>query len=172
MTLYLKTGDGYVAWTGEPIDDVRHPLSIETAWSAADLAAVGLHAPSAAEPVPEGKVVIGTIVEDIAGVPTYVHEMRDRTLAEATEEARRLMAAHVDAVAAERGYDSGTACASYATSIVAKWQAEAAVFVAWRDAVWTQVFSLLAAVENGTASVPTGEALIASLPAIEWPAIN
>jgi hypothetical protein len=170
MTLYLKTIGGYVAWAGEPIDDVRHPLGIETAWTAEELATIGLYVPAAADPVPEGKVSMGMTVEDVAGVPTYVHQLRDRTLAEATEEARRLVAAHVDAVAAARGYDNGAACASYATSTVAKWAAEATVFVAWRDAVWTSVFALLASVEAGTATVPTAEALIAGLPVVEWPA--
>lgn len=169
MTLYLKTEGAYAPWTGEPIDGVRHPLSIEDAWTADELAAIGLYIPAAADPVPLGKVSTGVTVEDVAGVPTYVHQLRDRTLAEANDEARRLVAAHVDAVAAARGYDSGAACASYATSTVAKWQSEARVFVAWRDAVWSQVFAILAAVEAGNATVQTAEALIADLPVIDWP---
>ncbi len=170
MTLYLKTTDGYAVWSGEPIDGVRHPLSIETTWSAEDLAAIGLYVPLPPAAVPEGKVSTGMTVEDVGGVPAYVHQVRDRTLAETTEAARRLVAAHIDAVAGEKGYDSGATCAGYATSSVTKWAAEAAAFIAWRDGVWVAVFNLLAEVETGTASVPTAAELIASLPEINWPA--
>lgn len=171
MILYLKTDDGYSPWAGEPIDDVRHPLSIETTWSAEDLSAIGLYVPLPAAPVPDGKVSTGLLVEDVDGVPAFVHQLRDRTLAEATVAARRLVAAHIDSVAASRGYDSGATCAGYATSSVTKWAGEAAAFIAWRDAVWTSVFDLLAEVEAGTAVVPTAAQLIAGLPAIDWPEV-
>lgn len=170
MTLYFKTSDGYVEWAGEPIDDIRHPLSIETAWTAKELAGVGLYVPSPADPVPEGKVSTGIVVQDVKGRPAFVHQLRDRTLAEAEEEARRIVAAHVNSVAAEKGYDSGATCAGYATSSVEKWSSEAAAFIAWRDSVWVAVFSLLAAVEAGTATIPTAEEMISSLPVITWPA--
>lgn len=76
--------------------------------------------------------------------------------------------AHVQATARARGYDSAEACASYVASTVPAWVAEATAFVAWRDAVWTQALERLAAVEAGESSIPTAEALIASLPAIDW----
>jgi len=72
--------------------------------------------------------------------------------------------AHVEAAAQSRGYKSAANCAGYATSTVPTWAAEAAAFVAWRDAVWLSVFAA-----QSLAKVSTIDALIASLPAMEWP---
>ena len=83
---------------------------------------------------------------------------------------RRAVQAHVDATAQSRDYDSGNSLASYAASTVEAWRAEAEVFVAWRDAVWSDVIDRLAQVEAGEADPPeTAEALIALLPDIDWP---
>ncbi|CAI9417343.1 hypothetical protein ANOBCDAF_03953 [Pleomorphomonas sp. T1.2MG-36] len=82
MTLYLKVGAGYVAWNGEPIAGVRHPLSIEDAWPAEELAAIGLFVPRVAVEVPEDKIAVELSVEDVAGRPAYVWQTRDPTLAE------------------------------------------------------------------------------------------
>lgn len=90
MTLYLKTADGYVAWLGEPIDGVRHPLSIETTWSEQELEAVGLFVPTPADPVPDGKVSTGLTVEDVGGRPAYVHQLQDRALEPLTARQLRL----------------------------------------------------------------------------------
>jgi len=73
---------------------------------------------------------------------------------------------HVDAVAQQRGYKDGERCASYASSTKAAWAAEAAAFVAWRDAVWTAALAMLAAVQAG-GDIP--ESPIAGLPEMEWP---
>ena len=83
---------------------------------------------------------------------------------------RSAVQAHVDATAQSRDYDSGNSLASYTSSTVEAWRAEAEVFVAWRDAVWTFVIDRLAQVEAGEVSPPeTAEALIALLPDIDWP---
>ena len=74
---------------------------------------------------------------------------------------------HIDAVAQQRQYRDGVRCASYVTSTNALWAAEAAAFVAWRDAVWTAALAMLAAVQAGGA-IP--ESPIAGLPEMEWPA--
>jgi hypothetical protein len=79
---------------------------------------------------------------------------------------RLAVQAHIDATAIAKLYDSGTSCASYIASTNATWAAEAEAFVAWRDAVWTQVYVLWA---DPPDPVPTPEALVASLPAIVWP---
>jgi hypothetical protein len=42
----------------------------------------------------------------------------------------------MDGVAKQNGYDSVVSCATYATSSVAQWAADAAAIIAWRDAVW------------------------------------
>ena len=83
---------------------------------------------------------------------------------------RRAVQAHVDATAGQRDYDSGNSLASYTSSTVEAWRAEAEAFVAWRDAVWTFVIDRLAQVEAGEAEPPeTAEALITLLPGIDWP---
>jgi hypothetical protein len=83
---------------------------------------------------------------------------------------RAAVQSHIDRTARERGYESGFACVSYMHSAIPAWLAEAGAFVAWRDAVWTQVFAMLADVQAGNAAPPeSAEALIASLPEIDWP---
>jgi hypothetical protein len=76
--------------------------------------------------------------------------------------------AHIESVARERDYSSAVSAASYVSSTNAAWAAEAAAFVAWRDAVWGVVYAALDAWQAGGAA-PTVEALIASLPPMEWP---
>lgn len=83
------------------------------------------------------------------------------------EDYRAAVQAHVDAVAASHLYDGGVSLASYLGSTNAVWAAEAAAFVAWRDAVWAAVYALWAdPPEEGESTI---EALIASLPEITWP---
>lgn len=170
MTLYLETSPGVFApWTGEAIADVRHPLSIETAWAAADLAAIGLHAPAPAAAIAEGAVAVGITVERVDGVVRYVTETRPETAAETEARFAAAVQAHIDATAKSKNYTDGNSCASYATSTNATWKAEAEAFVAWRDAVWTSVYATMDAVEAGTETAPTVSALVAGLPAIAWP---
>lgn len=89
------------------------------------------------------------------------------TAEQLVEQIRAAVQAHVDTIARERLYDNGNSLASYVASTNPKWAAEAQAFVAWRDAVWAQVYSLWAAPPDPW---PTPEAVIADLPAIIWPA--
>ena len=83
---------------------------------------------------------------------------------------RQAVQAHIDATAGQRGYDNGNSLASYTASTVEAWRAEAEAFVAWRDVVWTFVIAQLAAIQIGEADPPeTTQALIDTLPAVEWP---
>lgn len=75
---------------------------------------------------------------------------------------------HIDWTAQSRGYADGAVLASYITSTIPVWQAEAAAFVPWRDAVWVSAYTALAAMQGGAAP-PTIGALIAGLPPITWP---
>lgn len=75
--LYLETQNGFAAWRGEPIEDIRYPRSIEQRWSPEDLAAIGLYLPEPADPVPEGKIVTGQSVQRVDGVVKWVHELDD-----------------------------------------------------------------------------------------------
>jgi hypothetical protein len=77
--------------------------------------------------------------------------------------------AHVDETAKAKAYGGAVSLASYVTSTIPQWQAEALVFVAWRDAVWLQAYSIMAQVLSGQRAAPSIEALLAELPEIEWP---
>ena len=62
-------------------------------------------------------------------------------------------------------YDSSLSLATYVTSPRQDWSNQAKTFVAWRDSVWTQVFSDNTAIATGTKSVPTDVAsYLATLP--------
>ncbi len=76
--------------------------------------------------------------------------------------------AHIDATAKTKGYADGSALAGYYVSTIPQWYNEAVVFVAWRDLVWSNVFSELALVQNGTKPVPDVEEFILDLPPINW----
>lgn len=52
-----------------------------------------------------------------------------------------VVSAHVEAVAQSMGYSSAVSCVGYVNSTVVLWAAEAAAFIAWRDAVWLEVFA-------------------------------
>lgn len=86
-------------------------------------------------------------------------------------ESRQAVQAHIDATAASRGYNDAATLASYVSSTIAPWAAEASAFVAWRDAVWVAVFDALAVAQDGDTPAPkSAAALIATLPAISTPA--
>lgn len=78
--------------------------------------------------------------------------------------------AHVDGVAGSRDYSGAVSLASYIASTNAIWAAEAQAFVAWRDDVWQFALAELARVEAGEIQPTALPDLIASLPAITWPA--
>lgn len=82
---------------------------------------------------------------------------------------RRAIQAHVDATAQARSYGSGLTCSTYINSTNSAWAAEAVVFVAWRDAVWTYAYAELAKVEAGQREQPSIAEIVDELPAIGWP---
>lgn len=84
----------------------------------------------------------------------------------AVEDYRSAVQAHVDAVAVSRLYDSGVSLASYTASTNPTWAAEAQAFVAWRDAVWAQVYGMWG---NPPDPVPSPAEVVAGLPEITWP---
>jgi|GEM_PF-5980116 len=85
------------------------------------------------------------------------------------EDYERAIQALIDATARERQYDSGVSCASYVNSTVQQWAAEAAAFVAWRDAVWAHAFTELDKVQQGLRVQPTVEEFLLELPVMQWP---
>ncbi len=75
----------------------------------------------------------------------------------------------LDTAATELRYSNGATMATYVNSTNATWAAEAQAFVQWRDAVWLYAYAQLDAVMAGEREQPTIEALIAELPAPDWP---
>jgi hypothetical protein len=76
---------------------------------------------------------------------------------------------HLDAVAAQRQYDSRLTIVSYEGSTKPQWAAEAAAYIAWRDAALDYMFDQLAAVEAGEIPPPTIEEFIGGITPIVWP---
>lgn len=78
--------------------------------------------------------------------------------------------ARIDAIAKAREFNDGVTAATYLTSTIPRWKADAQVFVAWRDQVWAYSYGELDKVMNGERQQPTIADFINELPAIEWPA--
>jgi hypothetical protein len=79
--LYLENpANTFTAWIGQDIDDVRHPLDIETKWTAEELAAIGLYAPARDE-VPAGKLIAASTVQRVGGVVKFVDTYEDVVVA-------------------------------------------------------------------------------------------
>lgn len=83
MTLWREQPGRFPVWRGEAIgegdDAVSYPLNIDIL-PAEELEAIGLWrddmiAPAVA--IPEGKVAVGTGVERVSGVVTFVHDLAD-----------------------------------------------------------------------------------------------
>ncbi|MFK3663929.1 hypothetical protein ACI2JN_01545 [Ochrobactrum teleogrylli] len=77
--------------------------------------------------------------------------------------------AMIDAKASERQYDSGATLASYVSSTIPRWAAEAQAFLAWRDQVWAYALTELAKVRAGERGQPSVEDFLAGVPAFGWP---
>lgn len=70
----------YAPYSGELVNGVRLPGNVEKVWNADELIAAGLWPSSRitpADPVPDGKIVTGTSIEEVGGVPTFVHTLAD-----------------------------------------------------------------------------------------------
>lgn len=78
----------------------------------------------------------------------------------------------IDTKAQEKDYDSGATLASYVSSTIPQWAAEASAFVAWRDAVWLYTLTELDKVQNQQRTKPTIDAFLVELPTMVWPVEN
>jgi hypothetical protein len=85
-------------------------------------------------------------------------------------EYRAAIQAMLDTKAQERNYDGILSACTYATSTVPRFQAEGQACVAWRDAVWSTAYALMAQVEAGELAQPTLAGILALLPPMAWPA--
>ena len=75
----------------------------------------------------------------------------------------------IDRTAQAREYTDGVSLASYVSSTDPQWAAEAAAFVAWRDAVWRYAYGELAKIQTGQRAQPSVAHIVAELPAIALP---
>ena len=85
------------------------------------------------------------------------------------EDYERAIQALIDATAREKKYGDGKSCATYINSTNPQWAAEAAAFVAWRDAVWAYAFTELDKVQQELRAQPTVEEFLLELPVMQWP---
>lgn len=170
--LYLETlFDTFIRWNNEPINGIRYPRSISN-WSPEDLASIGLYVPKPADPVPEGKIVIGQSVQRIGGVVKWVNELADapeHDPEQTIEKFRVAIQSHVDQTAVSKRYDNGNSLATYVTSTVPQWASEATAFVSWRDSVWAYAYAEMDKVLGGLREQPTVQEFLDELPAIVWP---
>lgn len=77
----------------------------------------------------------------------------------------------LDDFAKTRNYDGILSGCTYATSAIPKFQTEGQYCVGARDATWAALYQILADVQAGTRTMPTGYADIEpDLPVLTWPA--
>lgn len=85
------------------------------------------------------------------------------------EDYQRAIQVAVDEAARSKQFNDGVTLASYTSSTVEPWAAQALAFVAWRDNVWQYSYSELSKVQAGEREQPTVEAFLLELPEITWP---
>lgn len=77
--------------------------------------------------------------------------------------------AKLDSVARSRNYDGILSLCSYVTSTDVTFAAEGQAGVAWRDQCWRYCYLILDDVKLGVQPVPNPVAVVAGLPAMQWP---
>jgi len=108
-----------------------------------------------------------SVTTDWQVIPLSAEEQLDR-VSQTIETLGQSVQAHLDFVARERRYDSISSACGYATSSFPRYQAEGQACMAWRDAVWPLVESILDDVQAGNRAIPTSQELIAELPEVQW----
>lgn len=105
------------------------------------------------------------IDENTAEVQAFLNPKKDVSLTDYGAAVQT----HVDAVAKAREFNDGVTAATYLTSTIPRWKADAEAFVAWRDIVWAYSYGELDKVRNGERPQPTIANFINELPAVSWP---
>ena len=80
----------------------------------------------------------------------------------------KLVQDFMDKTAQTRGYDNIASACSYANSTDTTFRAEGQACLAWRDSCWRRCYNIEDSVKAGLAAIPTDEALLSMLPALEW----
>ncbi|WP_310613726.1 hypothetical protein [Limnohabitans sp.] len=108
----------------------------------------------------------------VSDIPASVLQQRiDSAKAQLKEQMLEAIQQRLDAFAKQRGYDGILSACTYATSAVAKFKVEGQRCVDLRDATWAASYDILAKVQAGQRSMPSGFSEIESeLPALTWPA--
>lgn len=75
----------------------------------------------------------------------------------------------LDTTAQSHGYDDLRSTISYIGSSVTKWNNEGLRARAWRDECWLKAQEIENAVKAGTRPLPTVDAVLAEMPAANWP---
>jgi hypothetical protein len=70
----------------------------------------------------------------------------------------------LDTYAAAKGYRSADVMATFVSSTIAQWSAEALALVRWRDACWAAAYGLLQQYNAGLIAQPSVAQLVAALP--------
>lgn len=99
MKLYIKNEDntfsplstiGYITSADGEKHCTKATLFLD-AMTAADRAEYNVFEPEEADPVPDGKKIVSTSVQDVDGTVKFVHELADITLAELKEQKNTLI---------------------------------------------------------------------------------
>ena len=128
--------------------------------------------PNAEDLASRGEVVIESVtiyqlseIELVDGAITP-KAIPQPTQAEVIAKFTATVQAHLDLTAKQRNYDNIFTLCGYITDPNPKFQSEAQAAVAWRSAVWTECYAILADVQAGTRTMPTD--IISELPVMTW----
>lgn len=101
---------------------------------------------------------------EVVEIPAHIP-----TEKEIQEELERGVEAWMNAVVAERGYNSIDTCiARYTDSPNPKYAQEAKAVKDWNTLVWDKCWDILKEVKAGKRAIPTLEEVIAELPVLVW----
>ena len=104
------------------------------------------------------------LVWTISDIPT--EELAAKLQKEVTQATQK----RLDDFAQTKTYDSILSACTYATSAIARLQAEGQYCVTARDNTWETLYTILAEVESGARPMPTGYGEIEpELPVLSWP---
>lgn len=80
-----------------------------------------------------------------------------------------LLSNYIDSIAQQKQYANAVSCASYSSSTVLVWKAQADAFIAWRDSVYIYVIQQEELMISGQREIPSFEGFKTELPTMIWP---
>lgn len=123
---------------------------------------------------PDGKFALSMPDTGLVPVPSFPEPAQPEPApADPTQaliaQVTRVVQIRLDSVAQQRGYDGILSACTYVASAVPRFKAEAEAAVAWRDAVWSKCYEILAQAQAGERAVPSLGEVLQELPQIQWP---